>query len=396
MEAEDKSTRYPPIDSGKGSTHDYGPSCHWGNVLCTVGGKSGTLFGTTGYCIKDSKCNYLICCLSLEDGLATQPCNVLPISSTIQHIDGCYVLLVTHCYHLDCCDVCKEVTLPCNWLVLVPWNSSACNRDRSGGSSIHGRPIHIYSADRDIHHDCLGYTRIARPIAIQEDSSCSLTGIVIPILIVCSWVQVWYWKNNNTLYEHVLNVTVINDMAHNNLAVALIDQGDYDGALKHCAEALKINPYYTEAYNNMGTVLIKRGEISKAISIFSKAIQINSNNVYAYKCLGQAFISQGNNSEAVKQFTKAIEIEPGDFLAYINMGVALVNLGRLNEAIHQYHKALQIKPDSFEAHYNLANALLSQGKKDEAIDQFKLVLSVDPGNIQAQKILSMLLSNRNK
>ena len=78
------------------------------------------------------------------------------------------------------------------------------------------------------------------------------------------------------------------------------------------------------------------------------------------------------------------------------MGVALVNLGRLNEAIHQYHKALQIKPDSFEAHYNLANALLSQGKKDEAIDQFKLVLSVDPGNIQAQKILSMLLSNRNK
>ena len=115
----------------------------------------------TELCIEDSKCNHHLCCLSVEDGLATQPGSILPISKTIQHIDGWAVSLVTHCYHCDCSHVCTEVALPCNRLALVPWNSGAGNRDRSGRLSIHGRPIHIYTTNRDIRHDCLGYTRIA-------------------------------------------------------------------------------------------------------------------------------------------------------------------------------------------------------------------------------------------
>ncbi len=224
----------------------------------------------------------------------------------------------------------------------------------------------------------------------------TLTGIVIPILIVFSWLQIGYWKNSNTLFRHALNVTVNNDVAHNNLARDLIDHGDFDDALKHCAEALKINPYNTDAYNNMGLALIKIGEISKAISIFSKEIQIHPNNVDAYINLGAAYIKQGNNSEAIIQVSKAIEIEPDCVLAYINMGLALANQGRLNEAIHQYHKALQIKPYSFGAHYNLGIALMWQGKIDESIDQYKKVLEMDPGNAAAQNILSYLLEKGNR
>ena len=258
----------------------------------------------------------------------------------------------------------------------------------------------------------------------------ALTGVVVPILIVCSWKQVGYWKNSFTLFEHALNVTENNYLAHNNLAVALmerrdfddgvkhcfealrikpnyadahinlakalIEKGDFDEALKHCAEALKINPHSVLAYNNMGLALTKKGETSRAINIFSKAIQIDSNNVLAYKSLGQAYLKQGNNSEAVKQFSKVIEIEPESVLAYINMGAALANLGRLNEAIHQYHKALQIKPDSLEAHYNLGIALLSQGKIDESIEHYKRVLKIDPGNVNAKKFLSNILANRDR
>jgi protein O-mannosyl-transferase len=188
----------------------------------------------------------------------------------------------------------------------------------------------------------------------------ALTGIVIPILLVCSWVQIGYWKNSNTLFQHALNVTMNNYMAQNNLAQALIDRGDYDVALKHCAEALKINPYFAYPYNNMGFILKKRGEIPKAISYYSKAIQIDSNFVDAYNNLGSALINQGKNSEAVKQFSKAIAIKPESVFAHLNMGVALANQGRINEAIQQYHKALQIKPDSFEALYDILHDLLQR------------------------------------
>ncbi len=224
----------------------------------------------------------------------------------------------------------------------------------------------------------------------------TLTGIVIPILIGCSWVQVGYWKSNNTLFEHALDVTENNDVAHDIIADVLINQGDFDDALKHCAEALKINPYNAGAYDDMGIILTDRGEVSKAISYYSKAIQIDSNYVDPYINLGNAFITQDNNIEAVKQFSKVIEIEPECVLAYIKMSEALTKLGRLNEAIHQYHKVLQIKPDSIAAHYNLGIALISQGKINESIDQFKKVLGIQPGNVRAQKALSYLLAKRNK
>ena len=71
----------------------------------------------------------------------------------------------------------------------------------------------------------------------------TLTGIVIPILIVCSWMQVGYWKNSITLFEHAIDVTENNVWLTFNLAEVLIDKGDFDSAIKHCAEALKINPY---------------------------------------------------------------------------------------------------------------------------------------------------------
>ena len=38
----------------------------------------------------------------------------------------------------------------------------------------------------------------------------TLTGLVIPILIGCSWIQVGYWKNSITLFEHTTEVTANN------------------------------------------------------------------------------------------------------------------------------------------------------------------------------------------
>jgi len=85
----------------------------------------------------------------------------------------------------------------------------------------------------------------------------TLTGIVVPILIVCSWIQVGYWKNSITLFEHALKVTANNYVAHNNLAVALIDIGDFDSAVKHCIEALRINPNYANPHINLANALRK-------------------------------------------------------------------------------------------------------------------------------------------
>ena len=41
------------------------------------------------------------------------------------------------------------------------------------------------------------------------------------ILMMTTWLQLGYWKNNLTLYNRALNVTSNNAIAHNNLGTAL-------------------------------------------------------------------------------------------------------------------------------------------------------------------------------
>jgi tetratricopeptide (TPR) repeat protein len=224
----------------------------------------------------------------------------------------------------------------------------------------------------------------------------TLTGIVIPILIACSWMQVEYWKNDNMLYGHALNVTMNNELAHYNLACALMDQGDLDSAIKECAEALRISPNHAVAYNLMGQILKMKGDLSKAINYYSKAIQNAPTYAEAYNNLGVAFMYESRFSDAIKMFSKVLELEPGNVAADVNMGSCLKFQGRVNEAIHYLKKALQIRPDLLAAHYFLGEALFLQGKIDESIIQYKKIMQMDPDNKSADQILNKLLINKDR
>ena len=243
-----------------------------------------------------------------------------------------------------------------------------------------------------------GISELLEKFQIKKIILITVAGVVLPILISFSWIQVGYWKNSKTLYEHTINVPVKNYIFHLQQAKLLMDQGDLDGAEKHCAEALRINSDYQarmrinpdQAYNFMGKILKNKGEISKAIIYLSKAIQLNPTYADAYNSLGVAFMYQGRFSDAIKMFSKVLDLEPENVSADVNMGSSLKSQGRVNEAIHYFKKALQIRPDLLVAHYYLGEVLSSQGKIDESIEQYKRILKIDPSDMNAQVILNNL------
>jgi hypothetical protein len=55
-----------------------------------------------------------------------------------------------------------------------------------------------------------------------------------------TWVQVGYWRNSVTLWEHALAVTADNDRAHQYLAIAYRREGRLEEAALHIAEAARI------------------------------------------------------------------------------------------------------------------------------------------------------------
>ena len=150
---------------------------------------------------------------------------------------------------------------------------------------------------------------------------------ILLALIVITYVQIGFWRNNIALYEHAIRVTSENSWAQNNLGYALALQG-------------------------------KREE---AIVRFQKAISIN-NPADAHYNLGIMLASKGKLDEAINQFRESISISPGYAKAHNNLGNALLYQGKIDEAIASYREALRLNPDYTLAQENLKNALAVQKK----------------------------------
>ena len=79
--------------------------------------------------------------------------------------------------------------------------------------------------------------------------------LVLAILMACAWRQTTYWRNSETLWNHTLECTSRNSVAHNNLGYVLAGDGQIDEAIGHYRKALEIEPDYAEAHNNLGGIL---------------------------------------------------------------------------------------------------------------------------------------------
>ncbi|MCY2988615.1 MAG: tetratricopeptide repeat protein [Planctomycetota bacterium] len=137
---------------------------------------------------------------------------------------------------------------------------------------------------------------------------------LVPVLVGClllSLLQVSYWRNSLRLFEHAVQVTKDNAIAHCNLGFALHERRQLDQAIVHYREALRIEPGWAMVRNN----------------------------------LGAALATQGNAAEAVEQFRAALAAEPGDASTHGNLGRALSGCGQFDQALTHYREALRLAPE---------------------------------------------------
>ncbi len=85
---------------------------------------------------------------------------------------------------------------------------------------------------------------------------------VLAILAVLTWQQCGYWKNSIELFNHALQVTKDNYLAHNNLGIVLFAKGKIEEAIDHYNKAIRIKPDYPLTYNNGGLLTLNSASIS--------------------------------------------------------------------------------------------------------------------------------------
>ena len=185
----------------------------------------------------------------------------------------------------------------------------------------------------------------------------TLTAGLLVAFMICSRIQVRYWQNSTALFQHTLNVTTNNWLAHNNMGNALARQGRLGEAANHYSQALDIRPNDPMAHNNLGITLAEKGRLDEAVAHYSEALCIDGEFAAAYYNLGNALVQRGEFKKAMASYVKAVEIKPQFAEAHNNYAMVLAKQGKLDDAVSHFEEALRIKPDFEEARHNLAIAL---------------------------------------
>jgi tetratricopeptide (TPR) repeat protein len=209
--------------------------------------------------------------------------------------------------------------------------------------------------------------------------------LLLPTLMACSYHQVSFWENTETLWRRALECTSRNLVAQNNLGFILAGQGRFNEAMEYYRKALEIHPDYAEAHANLGEALIKLKRLDEAVEYLQGALKIVPDSPETRNNLGVALVEKGRLNEAAAQFRRALEIKPTYDEALTNLcnatgaqGVAQLQSGHPREAAELFKQVVALKPDSFKAHNNLGRALLEAGEPREAISHLETALRLRP------------------
>lgn len=241
-----------------------------------------------------------------------------------------------------------------------------------------------------------GFPEAMKNVRYRKHLLAVSSALMILALMLVTAKQVSYWKNSLTLFEHCLQVTSDNGLAHNALGSALATAGKNEEAIVHFREALRIDPDDSMVQTNLGAQLAMQGKREEARGHFQEALRLDPRNTLAMVNMGILLSKQGRNEEALDYFQTALRIKPDYADAHYQSGIVLIQMGRAAEAVPHFMAALSVNPKDSRIYANLGYALAMQGRREEAIEALNEAIVLSPDFAHAHGLLGVLYYEQGK
>lgn len=159
------------------------------------------------------------------------------------------------------------------------------------------------------------------------------------------------------LFREVTVILPASADSHLNLAIALADQADLNGALREVSRAVELTPNRGLAHLNRARILSDLNRRPEAESEFTTACRLSPSNpeCFFYWALLERQI--GDFPKETSLLRTVVRLQPGNAEAYVLLAKSLNNQSKQAEAIACWRKVLAINPKSQEAVYSLSRAL---------------------------------------
>ncbi len=178
-------------------------------------------------------------------------------------------------------------------------------------------------------------------------------------------------------FQRALNLDPDLQIARINLAIALFNTQDMDGALQAAQNAAAAAPEQPQPQYLLGLIAKNQNRTEDAVNALTKVLQIDPNDVGANVNLGQIYVQQRKYAEAVTVFRVALAAEPYNSTAMYSLATALLrNNARAEgqglmtkfQALRQSGAATSIGQNYLEQG-RYAEAIASTGAESELVDK---------------------------
>ena len=210
-------------------------------------------------------------------------------------------------------------------------------------------------------------------------------------------------------YQKALNLQPNNLAAGLGVARAELDQGrpaaarvglgeiaadrrDFEQAVDHYEEALKLQPKASSihyplamAYRQLGAVdkarlhLSKKGDgpVTYSDPLMEELARAKTGR-WQRRQRANSFFDAGKYDQAARIFRQMVAEDPTDAVVLMDLGTSLAQLGQIEEALEQFNAALRYSDSKSRIHFQMAVAFTQLGWEKQAIEHYRSAVETDP------------------
>ncbi|HXX63452.1 MAG TPA: tetratricopeptide repeat protein [Bacteroidota bacterium] len=216
---------------------------------------------------------------------------------------------------------------------------------------------------------------------------CLVYGCILAALAARTMNHIGDWRDAETVWRHTISVSPGHALAHNELGLTLMENGQYAGAIESFARAIQIYPQFSEAMCNMGGTYVAMGDTVSAERMLRAAIQLSPRDYASFTNLGNVRMVEHRYADAEEFYRQALELNPSAAIATYNLGYAQMFLGKNDAAIASLKRAVQLNPNYAAAYYLLAEILSRfPDRRAESLASYRRAARL--GSTASQRVLA--------
>ena len=263
-------------------------------------------------------------------------------------------------------------------------------------------------------------TRIADRLAPSAYKMARGVAVAVLILLcVVAWNQTGVYRNELSLFNHVISHNPQSWAAHQNVGMILLRLGRFEEAEKSLRNSLEIFPLNVKAFRNIGEALKGQQRYEESLKWYGTAVRLEPQEPLNHAVMGTVFFQMERYPEAVSSIKRALELQPdfetaprlhsliaqglrkmglhgeadrrfelsvklaremnpGDPATFFSRAEDLRGRKRHQESLRWYQDAVKADPDFALAYAGMGDSLYQRGRYPEAVSSIKRALELEP------------------